>query len=146
VVNVDQSLRLGDFATAVAPLEALLRDPATFRETLLAAFGDLPPSLDPRYVDYLEHLHRNARQAVVLGVWGQLFESSPEELQALAESLLGAITVPYVAIHGSDPGAGYADWLAALVPGATVELWDGDGHYPHLAEPARMAARIAAMP
>lgn len=145
VVNIDQSLRLGDFATALAPLAAMLRDPATFHETLLAVFDALgvPPLLDPRYLDYLDTLHRDARQAVVLGVWGLVFDSSPDELNAIAESLLGAITVPYHAIHGSDPGPGYAEWLAAALPGAIVEVWDGDGHYPHLADPGRLAARIS---
>jgi pimeloyl-ACP methyl ester carboxylesterase len=142
VVNVDQSLRLGDFAELVAPLAPQLRDPATFHETLLLAF-DMPAGLDPRYVDYLDTLHRDARQAVVLGVWGLIFESSPAELTAIAESMLGAITVPYVAIHGTAPGPGYAEWLAAHLPGATVEVWDGDGHYPHLMEPGRLAARLS---
>ena len=145
VVNVDQSLRLGDFAAALQPLAPLLQDPATFLDTLHAIFDGLgvPETLDPRYRTYLDDLHRNARQKVVLGVWGLVFDAEPAALTALAESLLGAITVPYVAIHGADPGPGYAEWLAGALPGATVEVWEGDGHYPHLAEPGRMAARIA---
>lgn len=147
VVNIDQSLRLGDFAAALAPLAPLLRGPE-FLDTLLAVFDGLgvPEFLDPRYAAYLTEKHLNARQAVVLGVWGLVFDSSPDELTAIAQSLLGAITVPYVAIHGSDPGPGYADWLAAAHPGATVEVWEGDGHYPHLAEPARLASLIDSMP
>lgn len=144
VVNIDQSLRLGDFAAALQPLAPLLRDATTFHETLLTIFAGLgiPESLDPRYKTYLADLHRDARQAVVLGVWGLVFDSSPDELTAIAQSLLGALTVPYLAIHGSDPGPGYAEWLAAALPGAVVEVWEGDGHYPHLAEPERLAARL----
>lgn len=145
VVNIDQSLRLGDFAAGLQPLAPALRDAATFHDTLEAVLGSLgvPASLDPRYRSYLDDLHRGARQKVVLGVWELVFDADPADLTALAESLLGAITAPYVAIHGSDPGPGYAEWLAAALPGATVEVWEGDGHYPHLAEPARLAARIA---
>jgi pimeloyl-ACP methyl ester carboxylesterase len=143
VVNIDQSLRLGDFAAALQPFEALLRGPE-FHETLLAIFEGLgiPEKLDPRYRAYLDTLHADARSAVVLGVWDLVFSSSPDELTAIAESLLGSITVPYLSIHGSDPGPGYVEWLTALVPTATVEIWDGDGHYPHLADPERLAARL----
>jgi pimeloyl-ACP methyl ester carboxylesterase len=144
VVNIDQSLRLGDFAAALQPLAPMLQDPDSFLPTLLAVFDGLgiPEFLDPRYATYLTDLHSNARQAVVLGVWGLVFDSSPDELTAIAESLLGALTVPYVAIHGSDPGPGYAEWLAGVLPGARVEVWEGDGHYPHLAEPGRLASLI----
>ncbi len=145
VVNVDQSLRLGDFAAALQPLATALRDPATFHEAFGAVLGALgvPDGLDPRYRTYLDQLHADARQKVVLGVWSLVFDAAPDELTAIAESLLGAVTGPYVAIHGSDPGPGYAEWLAAALPGATVEVWEGTGHYPHLAEPGRLAARIA---
>jgi hypothetical protein len=53
-----------------------------------------------------------------------------------------AIRCPYLAIHGIDPGPAYATWLAGLVPGAVVEVWDGLGHYPHLVEPDRFVRRI----
>jgi pimeloyl-ACP methyl ester carboxylesterase len=145
VVNVDQSLRLGDFAAALQPLESLLRGPE-FHETLLAVFDGLgiPETLDPRYVAYLDELHADARAAVVLGVWDLVFKSTPDELTAVAEQLIGSLTVPYLAIHGSDPGPGYAEWLAGLMPTATVEIWEDDGHYPHLAEAERFAARVLA--
>lgn len=147
VVNVDQSLRLGDFAADLQPLAEALRDPATFHDTFNAVLGALgvPDTLDPRYLTYLDDLHRGARQKVVLGVWGLVFDSPPAELTAIAESLLGSLRVPYVAIHGSDPGPGYAEWLAAALPAATVEVWEGAGHYPHLADPGRFAARVSEM-
>ena len=53
--------------------------------------------------------------------------------------------MPYLAIHGADPGEGYSEWLAARVPGAEVEVWGTGGHYPHLADPARFAARLVAL-
>lgn len=144
VVNIDQSLRLGDFATALQPLAATLRSPDFALAVLgiMEALGvdRLPPDVRADVVAK----HRAARQDVILGVWSQVLDSSPEELTATAEGLLGAVQVPYLAIHGSDPGPGYADWLTAQVPGATVERWDGLGHHPHLVEPARFAERLAA--
>lgn len=146
VVNIDQSLRLGDFAAALQPLAPLLQGPE-FLETLLMIFEGLgvPESLTDRDRAYVTDLHRAARQAVVLGVWGLVFDSTPDELTAIAESMLGAINAPYLAIHGSDPGPGYAEWLQSVLPGAVVEVWEGDGHYPHLAEPERLAARLAGL-
>ncbi|MBA3303894.1 MAG: alpha/beta fold hydrolase, partial [Acidimicrobiia bacterium] len=91
----------------------------------------------------LAALHAGARSRdVVLGVWGTVFESTDQELLALVEGAASAVTVPYLALFGSDPGEGYADWLGGLVPSATVEVWDGSGHWPHLADPDRFAERV----
>lgn len=142
VVNVDQSLRLGDFAAGLSPLADDLRGDR-FSETVSAVVASLGvdalPESDRAYVD---ERHLGARQDVVMGVWSQVLESSPEELTALAESLLSALGVPYLAIHGSDPGAGYAGWLRSHLPGAEVEVWNGHGHYPHLVDPERFARRV----
>ncbi len=141
VVNVDQSLRLGDFAAALAPVEDALRGPE-FAEVFLAILDLLGhDGVSDDQLAYLHERHRCARQDVVLGVWADVFASSPEELTALGAGLLGGLTVPYVAVHGSDPGPGYAEWLAAALPGARVEVWRG-GHYPHLVEPDRFAALL----
>lgn len=145
VVNIDQSLRLGDFAAVLQPLADALRGPgfADAITTIVDALGSegVPDSERP----YLDARHQAARQDVVLGVWDAVLDSPPDDLTALAESLLGGIKVPYVAIHGGDPGPGYADWLTSLVPTATVEVWGRGGHYPHLADPQRFAARLAAL-
>ena len=142
VVNVDQSLRLGDFAAALAPLEAGLRDPATFADTFVAVLEALGhEGLSPQDTEYVLERHRTARQDVVLGVWDLVFATSPDDLTAMGEGMLAGLTVPYVAIHGSDPGEGYAEWLAAHVPTARLEVWRG-GHYPHLVEPERFARRV----
>jgi pimeloyl-ACP methyl ester carboxylesterase len=84
------------------------------------------------------------REDVVVGIWSTVLDSTPDELMAIVESVLPAVDAPYLAVHGSPTAPGYEAWLANLVPGATVEVWDGDGHYPHLAEPERFAARVRA--
>ena len=81
-------------------------------------------------------------QDVVLGVWSAVFENSVEELDALASEMLSGIHVPYLAIHGSDPGVEYVHWLLALVANARVEVWPDTGHYPHLMDPERFAERL----
>jgi pimeloyl-ACP methyl ester carboxylesterase len=142
VVNVDQSLQLSEFAALVQPLAPLLRGPE-FAGTLQAAFGSLDDvGLPPDVVRYLTDKHRHARQDVVLAVWDLVLDSTPEDLDALVDGFAGGVRAPYLAIHGADPGPGYADWLAERIPGARVEAWGIGGHYPHLADPARFARRV----
>lgn len=144
IVNVDQSLRLGDFAAGLQPLAEGLRGPGC-TEVVNAIFESLGTDrLGPDALAYLTECHDATRQEVVLGVWDVVLESEPTQLTATAEGLLGALRVPYLAIHGSDPGPGYEAWLTNLLPSATVEVWDGDGHYPHLVDPTRFAARVRA--
>jgi pimeloyl-ACP methyl ester carboxylesterase len=87
---------------------------------------------------------RFADQSVVLGIWGTVFDSTPDELDAQVDALAGGITAPYLALHGMDPGEGYAAWLTGAVPSAAYELWPDVGHYPHLVHPDRFLDRLAA--
>lgn len=143
VVNVDQGLRTSDLAQLVRPLAAELRGPR-FSETFGAIVDSLgADSLDPGTAARLARLHEDASQGLVVGVWTQLFDSTDEELDSLVETmLLPNVRVPYLALHGSDPGPGYTDWLTSLVPTAAVEVWDGAGHWLHLVDPDRFAARV----
>jgi pimeloyl-ACP methyl ester carboxylesterase len=142
IVNVDQPLALAAFKAALEPLEPLLRG-RRFREAIDAVFQGLGvDALPPGARAWADACHQAARQEVVLGVWGLVLETDAADLDALVESVLRNITVPYLAIHGDDPGPGYAEWLTGLVPSAVVEVWDGDGHYPHLVEPERFARRV----
>ncbi len=142
-VNVDQPLRLSDFKAALEPLGPSLREQGTFRQAVEAVFsaleGPLPASEKAR-ID----LHRSIEQDVVLGVWATVLDSSAEELDALAAATLAAVKVPYLSLHGDDPGDAYAGWLHELLPAATLEVWPGQGHYPHLVSPDRFVDRVEA--
>jgi pimeloyl-ACP methyl ester carboxylesterase len=143
VVNVDQSLRLAELAAVVRSLEDALRGPEL--NAVMGSFMDalgvdaLPPATAERVRAY----SRAVRPEVVLDVWGPLFTATDAELTALVEAeVLAKVGVPYLALHGSEPGDDYRAWLTGRVPTAAVEVWDGDGHWLHLVEPDRFAARV----
>ena len=143
VVNIDQPLELAGFQGALRQLEPALRgDQASFLGALDALFASLAGPLAGPERERVEGLRR-PRQEVVLAVWAPVLESEPAELDALIRSIAGGITVPYLAIHGGDPGPDYAAWLAGVIPTATIEVWPDRGHYPHLVEPERFLARLA---
>lgn len=142
VVNVDQPLRLGAFGEQLRAIEPQLRgDEATFQGVIQMMFQAMAGPLPAAEVERLDAL-RDARQDVVLGTWESMFTSSQQDLDAMVDQLAGAITVPYLAIHGDNPGDEYATWLTGLVPTATVEVWPDHGHYPHLVDPTRFARRL----
>ncbi len=142
IVNVDQLLALGSFKEALEPLIPMLQgDDASFRDAMAMVFAVLDGPLPPDERARLDALS-SPEPEVVLGVWQPVFENSVEELDAMAADLLSGISVPYLAIHGSDPGAEYMDWLMRLVANARVEVWPNAGHYPHLVEAERFAERL----
>jgi pimeloyl-ACP methyl ester carboxylesterase len=137
VINVDQPLRLAEFKDGLAQIEPMLRGTnETFTAAIDAMFAMMAGPLSESERTRIA-AHRRPNRDVVLGTWASVLESTPEELDATVEQLATAITVPYLAIHGLDPGDSYAPWLTALVPTATVELWPDHGHYPHLVDPDR---------
>jgi pimeloyl-ACP methyl ester carboxylesterase len=142
VMNVDQPLRLASFKEGLSALEPMLKgDVASFNGGIAAMFsmmdGELPASERERISQ-----HGRADQNVVLGTWASVFESTPAELDATVAALASAISVPYLSLHGIDPGPEYSPWLTGLVPTATVEVWPDLGHYPHLVETDRFLARL----
>lgn len=144
VVNVDQPLRLGDFQAALAPLAPMLRGtPAEFASALELVFGVLNGDrLDPQTAATLAARAFTARQDVVLGVWSLVLDTPTAELEAMIDLLAPALTVPYLTILGNDPGPGYDEWLRARIADVVIEHWEGDGHFAHLVEPDRFAARL----
>ncbi len=143
VVNVDQPLQLGSFREVLRSLEPALRGgEAEFSEVLNSLFASLRGRLPEDEWQRLEGIRR-LDQDVVLGIWATLLETPTEDLDRANESLLSGIEVPYLSLHGTDPGLEYAAWLTGLVPTALVEVWE-DGHYPHLVEPDRFVERIEA--
>jgi pimeloyl-ACP methyl ester carboxylesterase len=145
VVDVDQSLQLGAFKDQLVDAEPLLRDPEQYRYVIGAMFeamsGPLLSGAERGRIDAL----RRADQDVILGVWDLLLTAPEEEITAALDTALTGYQehpTPYLAVFGLDPGEGYADWLVTRVPGASVELWEDHGHYPHLVDPDRFVARL----
>ena len=144
VVNVDQPLALGGFQDGVRQLEPLLRGTDDeFRSAVEGVFEQMVGPLGAEERVRIEALRR-PDQEVVLGVWAMLLEGTRAEVDAFVLSILEHVTVPYLSLHGIDPGPDYAPWFRAVVPTAEVEVWAGTGHYPHLVHPDAFLARFAA--
>ena len=144
VINVDQPLQLSAFKEGLMQLEPMLTgDEASFQTAIGLVFDRMRGALPQHEVDRVGALRR-PNQQVVLGTWDAVLHSSIEELDATVDALAAAVTVPYLAIHGIDPGPGYAEWLRARIHTATVEVWADMGHYPHLVDPQRFLQRVAA--
>ena len=142
VINVDQPLRLANFKKGLSALEPMLRgDEDSFNAGIFAMFSAMDGMLPAGERARISASAR-ADQKVVLGTWASVFESTAEELDASVEALTSAITVPYLSLHGIDPGPEYSAWLTSLIPTASVEVWPGMGHYPHLVEPDRFVTRF----
>lgn len=143
IVNVDQPIALGGFKEALEPLIPMLRgSPEEFDTAMGIVFSVLDGPLPPAERERLNALS-SPEPEVVLGIWSTVFDTPAEELDLLAGALSSGITVPYLSLHGTDPGDEYFDWLRAIVPSATYEVWPEAGHYPHLVERDRFVKRLA---
>ncbi len=142
VINIDQSLALGSFKEQLSLAEGALRGSEEEFQAAISFIFELMRGAVPEHEWRRVSALRHAEQDVVLGVWSLIFEASVEELTATVEEVARALRVPYLSLHGSDPGAPYAPWLTGLVPTTVVELWPNLGHYPHLCDPERFAERV----
>ncbi len=144
VVNVDQPLTLGGFKQALTSIESMLRGtPDECSAAVRVVFDQMVGPLEPAEAERVASLRR-ADQEVVLGVWDLVLSTSAADLDALVGEVAAAVTVPYLSLHGIDPGPEYAEWLTGLVPSATVEVWADHGHYPHLIDRERFVERLIA--
>jgi pimeloyl-ACP methyl ester carboxylesterase len=143
-VNVDQPLRLAAFQEGLRQLEPLLRgDAASFRRAVSAVFDSMAGPLPEHERMRIEAL-RAPDQDVVLSIWTPVLESSIAELDAQVDALASAVSVPYLSLHGIDPGDEAGEWLRARIPTAVVEVWADHGHYPHLVAPDLFLTRLRA--
>lgn len=142
VLDVDQPLLAGRFAAMLQSIAGELRS-----EEFTQCWERFEGSLGYEHLTFSmrSHLlvHHVVKQDVVLAAWDWLLTERPDALQADIDARLRRITAPFLAIHGTDLGAGYAAWLAAAIQGpARVETWAGAGHFPHLARPEQFVATV----
>lgn len=141
VVNVDQPFDMTAFRDVLGPLEQRLRgDDFTGAWDEFVAWEGIDRV--PRERMALARDNIEPRQDVVLEVWSAVLETPPEELMAQVESLLPLVASPYLGIYGSELSQTERR-MQGLIPGGTVEVWDGHGHFVQLVDPKRTADRIA---
>ena len=146
VIAVEGTLRVGAFAAMAQSLEPMLRG-AAFADTWSRITANVfrLDEVSPDVRD-LVVATSSPRQEIVLGYWQDLFERSPQELDAMVEMGVGAIRasgIPFVAVLGADPSADDAAWVRANQPDARTEVWPHSGHFPHMAHPRRFAELLA---
>ena len=83
------------------------------------------------------------KQDVVLGYWDQVLTTNPAQLQAWIDDTAARIKTPCLAVFGRRATDGERGRLGRL-PDAQIEEWQGDGHFVHLVDPQRFAARLQA--
>ncbi len=142
VVNVDQPLRVGPFASFVQHLAPALRgsDFATAFEPFAASIGvGRLPEAERQRVLGTQHVD----QQLVLDYWFTLLTQNPDGLQSDIEALLDRVSVPYLWLLGEPVDSADQDQLLAHVPEAQIETWPNLGHMMHLAAPDRFADRVS---
>jgi pimeloyl-ACP methyl ester carboxylesterase len=147
VVTVDTTLRVGPFAQLVRSLDAALRG-SDFPGVWASVFE---PSMHAEVLTpEAEAIVRSTSrpdQGLFLGYQRELMELPVAELEGRAHVVLAVLRAahrPYWLIAGDSVSEDDRAWLLARLPDATIEVWTGSGHFPHLAETHRFAQRLAA--
>jgi pimeloyl-ACP methyl ester carboxylesterase len=142
IVLVDQATEVLPFAQMLHQAAPMLRGPA---------FGQVWPDIEnslgldriPEPVRTLVLNTHKVSQDVVLGYWDQALSTEPAELQAWVDATAARIQIPCLAVFGRPATDGERERLGRL-PDAQIEEWAGDGHFVHLVDPGRFAARLRA--
>ncbi|MBJ7601843.1 MAG: alpha/beta hydrolase [Candidatus Dormibacteraeota bacterium] len=146
IVNVDQSLQFAPFAGLVQSLADKLRGPA-FPAVWEQIAASMHIELLPESAQHLVRASCHPEQDLVLGYWREILERPHDEVADLATGGLASVRaagVPYLVVAGSALEPDYEQWLKEMLPQATVIVWPGSGHFPHLAHPDRFAKCLAA--
>jgi pimeloyl-ACP methyl ester carboxylesterase len=145
VINVDQPLQVAPFAGLVQSLADKLRG-AAFPAVWQMFAASMHIELLPDGGQELVRSSSRPRQDLVLGYWREILERPASELADTVAATLAAVRaagVPYLVVAGDDLEASYREWLTDVLPRATVTVWPGSGHFPHVVYPGRFAGCLA---
>ena len=146
VVSVDASLRFEPFAAGLQAMRPQLEGPGfdagweAFKQSM---HMERVPAEHRELVRAGEH----ASQEVVLRYQADLLERPLAEVVGERDAGLERMReerLPYLALFGSEIDPEERTWYARALPHARVEVWPVGHHFPHLADPVRFAALVAA--
>jgi pimeloyl-ACP methyl ester carboxylesterase len=145
-VAVEGTLRVAAFAAMAQSFEPVLRGPG-FRDAWSRITANVfrLEEVAPDVHDFVVATSQ-PRQEIVLGYWQDLFERTPQDLDAWVASMAAAIRasgMPYVAVVGKEPSPEDVAWMRTNLPEARTLVWPRSGHFPHLAHPRRFAELLA---
>jgi len=141
IVLVDQATEILPFAQMLHQIAPMLRGPA-FDQVWTNIENSLGLDRIPEPTRSLVLETHKVDQGVVLGYWDQVLDTEPAELQAWIDAKAAGIQVPCLAVFGRPASDGERERLGRL-PDAQIEEWAGDGHFVHLVDPGRFAARVS---
>jgi pimeloyl-ACP methyl ester carboxylesterase len=141
LVFVDNGPDVRAFAQLVHRLEPELRGPA-FAEVWPTFENSLGLELIPEPVRSLVLATHEVNQDVVIAYWGMVLRTDPAELQAWIDAMMAKLDVPCLGVFGRPLADGERERFDRL-PDVELEEWAGDGHFVHLVDPDRFAARLA---
>jgi pimeloyl-ACP methyl ester carboxylesterase len=140
LVVVDNGPDIRPIAQLVQQLEPALRGPG-FDEVWRTFEDNLGLERLPEPVRSLVLETHDVEQDVVVGYWETLLRTDPDELQGFIDTHLRRLGVPCLAVFGrpiSESERERFGWLHDV----QLEEWPGDGHFVHLVDPDRFAARL----
>ena len=140
IVLVDQAMEVLPFAQMLHQIAPMLRGPA-FDQVWPNIENSLGLDRIPEPTRTLVLDSHKVRQDVVLGYWDQVLNTDPAELQAWIDEKTAGIHVPCLAVFGRPATDGERERFGRL-PDVQIEEWMGDGHFAHLVDPGRFAARL----
>ena len=140
VVNIDQPLYLSPFIDLLHGMEA---DLASDKFSEIVSRLVPSPRSDSVPARYLPLVVSRPRQAVMLGYWALLLDSTPAEIEALISAKLHAIAVPYLAIHSAPVADFYRGWLSEHLDYLEILVIPEGDRFPHLADPVGFAGAVA---
>jgi pimeloyl-ACP methyl ester carboxylesterase len=146
VVNVDQRLLTTPFVRLLQSHRDELYGHGFASEWAMLTASMHPEQLPPD-AHRLVGATSRPEQELLLAYWREVLEHPAAELAARLDAALAVLrarNVPYLVVSGHQPEARYRQWLAEMLPQATVTEWANSGHFPHLAHPERFARHLQA--
>ena len=140
LVSIDNGPHIRPFAELVRRLEPALRGPG-FAEVWPMFENSLGLERIPEPARSLVLATHEVNQDVVVRYWEMVLRSNPAELQAWIDTINANLDVPYLSVFGRPITDGERERFASL-PDVQLEEWPGDGHFVHLVDPGRFAARL----